>query len=330
MSVQERVAEQLDEQLAGKPRLASVVEVVKEMAREFKADRVTGLAAEVAYFGILALFPALLALAAFLGQLESLVGAEAANDARRAVVDGLADVLGSTDSGPIEVVESLFETQSPGLLTFGLLGALFAVSRGLSAIIKALDEVYDLEEGRSALKLRATALGLSLGSVMIGAIVLVLLVVGPLFGQGGEIADELGVGGAFEFLWNVMRVPVAFLALVGWASLLFHVAPNHHTPWRYDVPGALLSAVGWVAVAFGFRYYLELTGSGNEVYGAIGGALGLLLFLYFIGMVLLIGGELNAVLSQRAGVSPGGEGRDEFELPDDEEAPALRALLARK
>ena len=89
---------------------------------------------------------------------------------------------------------------------------------------------------------------------------------------------------------------------MGWAAAVLHVAPNHRTPWRWDVPGAVLAAGLWVATSIAFRAFLDLAGEGNQVFGALGGALTLLFWLYLLGIGIVLGGELNAVLAARHGV----------------------------
>jgi membrane protein len=137
------------------------------------------------------------------------------------------------------------------------------------------------------------------GSVLVGAVLLTMLVVGPAFGRGEELADRLGLGSAFVTFWDWVRLPVVVVMLVLWAATVFHVAPNHSTPWRADLPGAVLTTVLWALGAVGFRLYLDLAaGSDSAVFGALGGAVVLLLWLYVMGLALLTGAELNSSLRQ--------------------------------
>ncbi|HEX9682754.1 MAG TPA: YihY/virulence factor BrkB family protein [Acidimicrobiales bacterium] len=278
-----------------------VIEVGREMAAEWKADRVSGLAAEVAFFAILAIFPGLLAFAAALGSIEPLIGASAAESVREEVLGFLSGSMSlSEDSTTYEAFARLFEGSSPGLLTLGLLGALVTVSRGFAALIKALDVAYDLEEHRTFARLRGLAVVLAIGSVLVGALVLVMFVVGPLIGAGESVAESVGVGSQFAFLWDWLRWPLATAVLMLWMATIFHIAPNHHTPWRADLPGAVLTTVLVIGVSLGFQLYLTVAGSGNEVFGVLGSAITLLLWLYAQSIAVLVGGELNAILWLRS------------------------------
>jgi membrane protein len=280
---------------------APVVSTVREVAQELRRDRVTGLAAEIAFFAILSLFPALLALVAALGSMEAVVGQDLAADAQDEVVGLLERVLTDEASGTIDAVQRLFDQSSPGLFTVGLAVALFSASRGFTAVINALDIAYDLDERRSYGRLRLAAIGLALGSVAVGAVLLAVMILGPLLGTGPDVAEAIGAGGAFATAWDWIRWPVAAMVAVGWATTILHLAPNHRTRWREDLPGALLAATTWLALSAGLRAYLAVAGDTNQVFGTLGGALIVLLWLYLLALGLLLGGELNAVLRRRRG-----------------------------
>lgn len=287
------------------PRLRGPVEVLEALVVEWRADRVGGLAAEVSFYAILSVFPGLLAVAALLGSIDPLFGAEVAGRVRADVLDALTTVLDLERGGTTyEAFEGLFDESSAGLLTVGLLAALWAMSRGFASLVKALDVAYDLEEHRPWLRLRLLAVGLSAGSVVVGAAVLTMIVVGPLLGAGAEVADVVGLGDAFATWWDWFRLPVTGLVLTAWLATIFHVAPNHRTPWRADVPGAVAAAVLALAASAGFRAYLEVAGAGNEVFGALGSAISLLLWLHLISLSVIVGGELNAILWLRRGEDP--------------------------
>lgn len=288
-------------------RLRSIRDTAVELWREGRSDRLTGLAAELAFFGMLSFFPAFIAIAAALGSLESLIGADAAKELRDSVVSSLEQALTSEASSTIDAVEELFAEGNPGLLTFGLLGALWAMSRGFVAVISALDVVYDLEERRSYVRQRTLALLFSLFTVLVGAVMLVMIVVGPLLGSGADLADKLGFGDAFITFWNLLRWPATIAALVAWSTMLFHYAPNHRTPWRWDVPGAIATTAGWLAVTLGFRAYLAFASRTNQVFGSLGGALIVIVWLYLLAAAVLVGGEINAILAARHRVPQPGQ-----------------------
>jgi membrane protein len=215
------------------------------------------------------------------------------------MMTGMPASLASWTAGTIASVEELFDQGRGGVLTASILLALWALSRGFAAAIRALNLAYGVSDRRPWLRLRALALVLSLGSVVMAALILATLVAGPLLGGGRAVADALRVGEAFAFAWNWLRWPVAAVILVAWATTLYHVAPNKRSAWRGDIPGGILVAALWLGVSVGFGAYLRVAAEGNPVMGILGGALIMLLWLYLLSLALLIGGEFNAVL--RAG-----------------------------
>lgn len=269
------------------------------MLREARDDRLPGLAAEVAFFALLSIFPALLAVAAGLGSLDSLFGSEVTAAAQRQVINVLQTFLTDRASGTVDAVEELFEGASGGVFTFGVVGALWAASRGMATVLRALVQVYDAEETRSRLRRRLVALGLAAASMLLVVLTLTMLVVGPLLGLGRTLAGWVGLATVYGTIWQLVGVPVAFLTLLAWAAFVFHSVPHRHRSWRQHLAGAALTGALWLVVSVAFRLYLQLFG-GNPIFGVLGGALVVLLWLYMLSLALLVGAELSAVLEQRS------------------------------
>ncbi len=184
------------------------------------------MAAEVAFFAVLSVFPALLAVAAALGFLDVVIGGDVADRSKEAIVSGVSALLGGDAATTTGAIRELFEQESRGVLTVGAVLTVVALSRGFAAVTRALDVAYDLEERRSWLNLRLTALGLSVGTLVVAAVVLAAMVVGPLLGGGHVIADAFGRGDLFFTAWRWARVPAALLVVVAWSATVFHVAPT--------------------------------------------------------------------------------------------------------
>jgi membrane protein len=271
---------------------------IAKIRAEVSRDRISGLAAEVAFFGTLSIFPALLMLATALGYIGRIVGSDVVDTSRAVVVDFVSGIL--TEQGPVNAVESLFLGDFGGVLTLSIATAVYAMSRGFSAVITALDLAYDLPETRSWIRQRVVAAGLGLGSVLFALLMLVMFVAGPLLGGGDAVADFLGLdSGGFRVFWNWLRWPAMLFALVAWAILLYKLAPHHRMRWRRCIPGALFSAFGWLAVSLAFSAYLRVAFGANQILGAIGGGLVMMVWLYMLSWVLLVGGELNALIDER-------------------------------
>jgi membrane protein len=279
-----------------------VGEVARTVLRGAASDRVGGLAAEIAFFGMLSVFPLTIAVAAAVGFLEPLVGAEAAEDVRGNVVAALRTTLPAEADGTVEAVEDLFADTRPGVFTIGLLLAVWSASRGFLATVRALDLVYDLRERRSYVELRLLSLGLALATVPLVALALVAFVVGPLLGGGREVAEVFGASDAFSSAWAWFRWPAAIVVVAALVTTLYHLAPDHRTPWRWDLPGTVVAVLAGGLASVGLRIYLRFGGSSNVLIGSLGSVLVVMIWMYLVAIGLLVGAELNAVLAERAGV----------------------------
>jgi membrane protein len=270
----------------------------REVINKADRDRLLGLAAEAAFFAVLTLFPALLVVAAVLGQLGSIVGEDNAIRVEQAALDFLDRLLTDKASGAINTVQQLFDTGA-NALTFASLLALVSLSTAFATLVNTVNISYDVPETRGWWRRRWLGLLLGLGSVLTGAVALTLLVVGPLFGQGAEVVGRIGLGSEYEFLWSYVRWPVAFGGLVLWATTMDHFMPDRRTKWRYDLPGGLLTALLWLAASWGLNLYLDLVVTASPLFGALGGGLILMTWFYLLCVALLAGAELNAILLAR-------------------------------
>lgn len=276
-----------------------ILRLVGDFRTEWSRARVGGLSAEIAFFGLLGLFPAVLVFAAALGSLDVVIGADAAADTEEWLLDRVGETFGSDNTLGATIGE-LFDRSNAGLITAGVVLTLYASSRGFTAVVGALDVTYGHEQRRSWYSTRAMGFVLTLFTLLVAALVAAMVVVGPLLGGGEEIAERLGAGSAFTTAWVWFRWPVVFAVVVCWGTSVYHFAPRRRTPWRTDLPGAVVGTVWWLAVSLGFRVYLDAASSGvNAVFGLLGGALSLLIWLYLLAMGLLVGAEVNSILNNR-------------------------------
>jgi membrane protein len=261
-------------------------ELARRTAKDTSEDDVLGLAAQLAYYFFLALFPALLCLLA----LASLLPLD---QVIPQVIESMSSVL------PREVVPLIREqilqvTSSPqgGLFTIGFLGALWSSSAALVAVTGALNRAYDIEEGRPWWKVRLTAILLTVGVAFFALVALTLFVAGPEI--GAAMAERFGMGAAFQTAWNILQWPVALALVVVAVGLIYYFAPDADQDWVFLTPGAVVAVVLWAIASLGFRYYITSFGNYTETYGAIAGVVILLLWFYISGIALLVGAELNA------------------------------------
>lgn len=278
-------------------RLRPLLSGARAFQKEATQDRLTGLAAEVAFFAVLGMFPGLLAIAAALGFLQDLLGGDVAVRAQQVVTEFLSTFLTDRASETVEAVGHLFDKSDPALLSAATAGAFWAVWRTIRAVMRALTVVYDVIEARSLIRTLLLTLALALSTLVVTSVMLVMFVLGPLFGGGEAIADLVGLGDVFVGLWRWVRFPVGLAVLVLWAAMMFHFAPNHRSSFRSDLPGAVVTGALWLLFSGGLRFYLAVAGSVNQVLGVIGGLLTVLIWLYLLSLALLIGAEINSVMA---------------------------------
>jgi len=277
--------------------------MVRGVAREWSADRVGGLAAEIAFFALLGLFPLVIVVAAALGSFDNLLGAGAAGQVENWLLDRMTATFGP-DNSLRSTVSDLFDGANAQAFTAGLLFSVYAASRGFVAVVSALDIAYGYKTTRGWLSTRLVGFGLTISTVVVAALVMLMAVVGPLFGVGERIAGRYGAGNGFVVAWDLARFPLVAVVLVVWSATVYHVAPSHRTPWRSEIPGALIATVWWVIVSLGFNRYLDAASSGsNAVFGFLGGALSLMFWLYLMALGLLVGAEVNSLLAVKDGKS---------------------------
>jgi membrane protein len=285
--------------MASRRRLRQAWRLTRRIASDSGEDRVLGLAAEMAFFAVLSVFPGLLIAVGLLGLLDLIVGPDLATQAKVQVVNVLEALLTERGADAVAAIENLFERRRGELLTFAALGALVTLSGAFAVIVEALNVAYDVPEGRGWIRRRLLGLALGLATVVAVVLALAALVVGPFLGTGQQLADLVGLGSVFSATWTVLRVPVVVVGLVAWAAALYHFAPNQRSSWRACLPGAVLTTVLWVIASLGLHVYLAVAAGTNPVIGAFGGGVIVMMWAYLLCLALLLGGELNAVLERR-------------------------------
>jgi membrane protein len=261
-------------------------ELLKRTAKEFVADNGLGLAAQLAYYFFFALFPAVLVGIAF-----------ASFFPLDHFVDRIVGTLGGIVPGDIvgilqDQIRKISDGNHGGILTFGLLAALWSSSAAVVGLIDALNHAYDIEEGRPWWKVRLLAVGLTLALAALILIAFALVLVGPTAAE--YIARATGLGPVFAWAWKILQWPVVLGLVALGAGFLYYFAPDAEQEWVWVSPGAVLASVIWLAASLGFKYYVAHFATYTETYGALGGVMVLLLWFYLSGVVLLQGAELNA------------------------------------
>lgn len=269
----------------------SIWRFVRDVALRWYNERIGDLAASVTFWIVVSLPASILALLAALGPIDSFLGEgidlkEAINERVGAFIDR---VFTDESDAVAEAVEGLFDRSSGSLAAVSLGITIWSLSRGFSGLIRALEDIYDIEDRRPWYHTRFVAVVLGFGSMFI-SVPLVL---------------------AEQFIWNqipdgpierVLRTIVAVVILVLWASIVLHYGPAKRHKWSFDLPGAVVVAVLWWLLTIGFGYYIGFDFS-DEIQSAVGTFLLALTWVWMAAQMLLIGGAVNYLFGERLGVS---------------------------
>lgn len=264
---------------------------VQDLISRLKRVEISALAAQLAYFFLLSFFPLLIFLVTLLPYL---------NLETTQVYSFLVNILPDEVYKLIEnTLNEILTNRNSSLLSIGVLGTIWSASKGINALIRALNKAYDTE-GRAGILDRGLSLVFTIALVIVMAVALVL----PVFGQqiGHFLFSIVGIEEQFESIWHKLRwsIPplLIFIVLMG----IYWVVPN--TSPRLKImgvwPGAMFATLAWLAVTYGFSFYINNFANYSATYGSIGGVIILMLWLYFTGIIIIFGGVLNATMQKRA------------------------------
>ncbi len=273
--------------------------VLKRTVSEFKEDNLTDWAASLTYFGVLAIFPAILALVSVLG----LVG--------RSATQPLIDNLAKVSAGPAKeivtaTIQNLQKSQGASGIVFivGLAVALWSASGYVAAFMRASNAIYEVEEGRPFWKKLPVRLGVTLVLVILLALsALAVVLSGGLADQAGRL---LGVGKAAVTVWDIAKWPVLLLIVSFMFALLYWASPNVKQPgFRWLSPGGIVAVILWIIASLVFAFYVANFGSYNKTYGALAGVIIFLVWLWITNIAVLLGAEFNAELERGRQIEAG-------------------------
>ena len=280
--------------------LRSAWTFVFNVAKRWYYGGIGDLAAGVTFWILLSLPAVILAMVSALGVLDALLGRSLSDEIEADVTGWVERVFTSDAPGIANAVDELFAQQEVGLLTVSVALTLWTISRGFAGMLRALDGVYEVDDGRPWYTTRIVALILGLGSLLVSVpIVLLELFVWSRFPDG---ATE-----------EILRSVVAVLILVSWASMIFHYGPSIHTKWRWDLPGSFVAAVFWWILTVGYQSYIDVVSGRNGVLSAIGASLLALTWVWLAAQVLLIGAAVNVQVAVMTGIE---RNRREWKIPD--------------
>jgi membrane protein len=263
-------------------------DVLLRVKKDIKDDNVSIVAAGVAFFSVLALFPALIAMISIYGLfVEPEEAAAQAQQLTEVMPTAAADLIGNQ-------MQSVAAASSGNLsisLIISIAVALWSASSGMNALIQGVNIAYDEPETRGFIKLRGLALLLTIGAILVFGMAIGAIAVFP------ALAGKLPGGQVLEVVAGVLRWVILAAVIIGALAVIFRLSPNRDQPrMKWVSSGAIMAAVFWLLASIGFSFYANNFGSYNETYGSIAAVIILMFWLYITAFIILIGAELNGQL----------------------------------
>lgn len=278
-------------------------EFARELKDEYQNDKINDVAAGLTYYGILALFPFILFLVALAGLVVDPAQIGVLLDSARGVVPEQA--LGLIGGW----LDGLVASSGGGLLTIGIAGALWVASGGVAAVIRALNTAYDVEESRPFWKVRLLAMAVALVGAVLGIVAALIAVAIPPLAK--SLGEPLGT------VITLLRLPVAALFMMFVWALMYWVLPDvEQRKFRFITPGSVVGVIIWTLASWGFSIYVRNFGNYEATYGALGGIIVMLLWMWISAQVLVVGGVINAIIEHKSpeGKRPGAKRADDVGL----------------
>lgn len=268
--------------------MSDLVIILHELYRRFQDDEVTALGAQLTYYLVLAFFP-------FLVFIITLLSYTTIPDSLALSLNSLARFLPTQAYAEVQnIVLETLNARSQTLLSLGMIFTLWAASNGVNAIIRGINKAYGEKETRPFWKVRGIALFFTIALALVILFALVMLVLGQIMAHA--LFKSLGATHLFTQAWLIIRYlfPLAVMLIVFISFYKF--SANRQLSLKEVLPGALFTTIGWILSSLAFSFYINKFSTFTRIYGSLGGIMILLLWLYLSSIIILVGGELNAVL----------------------------------
>ncbi len=296
--------------------------VVRRVVSNSNDDEIFSRAAQLGFYALLALFPSILAITAIIGLLPPQVVSPRVMPYAREVLPAES----------LSLVEGYLDQMAAGsggtVVSASILGALWAASWGMMAIMTSLNVVFKVRETRPFWKTLVIALLLTVGAAVFVMTSLSMILAGEQFTRW--VINVTGFPGWGKPVWSLVRWPLVLVLLLMAVDLIYFWAPNNWQVWRWVTPGAILAVVLWILLSLGFKYYVDRFINYNVVYGPLTGVIILMMWLYMGGLTLLLGGELNAALDGHSASPRPSSGVDaSLDDPASSEVPEVSTVRDR-
>ena len=270
--------------------LATAFDVTKKALQGFGKHEMTTYAAALSYQVFFSLFP-------FLIFLISLLGFLGIPEFFSWLQQQVTNIVPAQAAQQVNTVISQLQQPQGGLLSFGIVLALWSASAAVRAVMNAINTAYEVKEGRPAWKLYSLSLLYTLGLALLLILSAALMILGPQVVTW--LGVRLGLGGVVVTLWNILRLPLLILLLTLSVALIYYFTPDVEQRFRLITPGTVVAVVVWLLASLGFSLYVQNFANYNATYGSLGAIIILLFYFYLSAAILLFGAELNAVLEDR-------------------------------
>lgn len=263
-------------------------EFIKKIIKKLEVDDISGLAAQLAYFFLLSMFPLFI----FLFTLVAYLPYSQEEILRTLQIFAPAESMSLIEENVNDVMQGNVK-----LLSFSVLGTIWTASHGLNAIIKAFNRAYNVTETRSYFIARGMSIMLTFAMIFVFLVALFL----PVFGKqiGMFLFYEFGISEQFIKVWNTSRWVISSSVLFIVFIMLYWIAPNKKITCVSVLPGAVFATIGWVAVSFLFSFYVDKISNYTTTYGSLGGIIVLMVWFYLSGLIIIMGGEVNAAVGEK-------------------------------
>lgn len=268
-------------------KIDRTIALVKDLYFRFNDDDVPALASQLAYYFILAIFPFLIFLLNLIS-FTPITSEQALSDLSKVVPDVAYDIIR-------DGINQMSRSNRQTFMSFSMLATLWAASNGMNAVIKSLNKAYDQHETRSLWKVRGLSIIATIAFAFTIILSFILLILGEVIGRA--IFVFLGLSNSFKVLWSFIRFisPVTIMVIV--FALLYRYMPNRRMKYSEVLAGSIFSSIGWFITSVLFSIYVNNFSNYANAYGSIGGIILLIVWLYWISIIILLGGELNASLA---------------------------------